>query len=246
MNTEAVRINKALALAGLASRRGAEKLILGGRVRVNGAVVRDLATTVRPGEDRLEVDGRSVAVPADQAREVWALYKPKNCVSTLDDPEGRPTLRDHFPRSAARLFPIGRLDYDAEGLILLTNDGDLAQRIAHPSHGMTKVYLVKVKGEVAPEALQSLSQGPELDGKRRRAIRARVLHVVNDKTWLEVTLREGIQHHIKKAFAAVGHRVLKIKRFQVGGVTLEELQPGQCRRLSGEEVERLLSPGPKG
>ncbi|MDH4247224.1 MAG: rRNA pseudouridine synthase [Deltaproteobacteria bacterium] len=246
MNPSQVRINKALALAGLASRRGAEKLVLGGRVRLNGAVVRDLGITVRLGEDRLEVDGRSVAVQANPAREVWALYKPKNCVSTLDDPEGRPTLRDFFPRSTSRLFPIGRLDYDAEGLILLTNDGDLAQQVAHPSHSMTKVYLVKVKGVVAPEAVGVLAQGPVLDGKQRRGIRARVLHVVNDKTWLEVTLREGIQHHIKKAFAAVDHRVLKIKRFQVGSVTLEELRPGQSRRLSREEVEHLLSAAQKG
>lgn len=246
MTAERIRAHKAIAAAGLASRREAERMIQAGLVRINGEVVREPGASVVPGEDILELDGTTVPLVQAQKRELWALYKPRDCVSTLHDPEGRPTLKDFFPRSAARLFPIGRLDYDAEGLILLTNDGALAHQIAHPSFQVRKTYLVKVKGLVLPEALTRLGRGPVLEGRSRSPVRARVLHTVNDKTWLEVTLTEGIQHHIKKMFAAEGHRVLKIKRFQIGPITLEEMQPGQCRRLSEQDIEALLQPDAKG
>jgi 23S rRNA pseudouridine2605 synthase len=240
MTVERLRLNKAIALAGLASRREADALLRRGVVRLNGRVA-EPGESMLPGTDRLEVSGRAVTVPVAPVPELWALYKPKACVSTLHDPEGRPCLADHLPRSAGRLFPIGRLDYDAEGLILLTNDGDLAHRVAHPSFGVDKVYLVKVKGLVQPEALRRLGHGPQLEGRRRQSVRARVLHTHNDKTWLEVTLREGIQHHIKKMFSAEGHRVLKIKRFQVGPVGLDALTPGRTRKLGRTEIEALLA-----
>ena len=244
MNPEAIRLNKAIALAGLASRREADALIRRGQVRLNGALVRKPGATMVPGVDELEVDGRPVTVPSAVRTELWALYKPKGCVSTLHDPEGRPCLADYLPRGAAgRLFPIGRLDYDAEGLILLTNDGELAQRVAHPSFGVDKVYLVKVKGLVQPAALGRLGRGPQLEGRRRQRVRARVLHTLTDKTWREVTLREGIQHHIKKMFAAEGHRVLKIKRYQVGPVELGDLEPGRTRKLGKAEIDALLGRG---
>lgn len=246
MNTEAIRLNKAIALAGLASRREADALIRRGQVRLNGERVEQPGATMVPGVDELEVDGRPVHVPETVKTELWALYKPKSCVSTLHDPEGRPSLSGLLPRHASgRLFPIGRLDYDAEGLILLTNDGELAQRVGHPSFGVEKVYLVKVKGLVQPATLRRLGRGPELDGQRRQAVKARVLHTPNDKTWLEVTLREGIQHHIKKMFAAEGHRVLKIKRFQVGPVPLGDLEPGQSRKLGRAEIDALLGRAPR-
>jgi 23S rRNA pseudouridine2605 synthase len=245
MSAAAIRLNRAIALAGLASRREADALIRRGEVRLNGVVVSEPGTTMVPGADELEVHGRPVQVPTALAPQLWALYKPKRCVSTLHDPEGRPCLAEHLPRARGRLFPIGRLDYDAEGLILLTNDGELAQRVAHPSFGVEKIYLVKIRGLIAPEALRRLGQGPVLDGRRRQAVRARILHTHNDKTWLEVTLREGIQHHIKKMFAAEGYRVLKIKRYQVGPVELGELQPGQSRKLGKAEIEALLGRGPR-
>jgi len=240
VSTAEIRLNKAIALAGLASRREADALIRRGEVRLNGQVVRELGTTMVPGADDLEVSGQPVAVPTALQAELWALYKPKGCVSTLHDPEGRPSLADLLPRHSGRLFPIGRLDYDAEGLILLTNDGALAHRVAHPSFGVEKIYLVKIKGLIAPEALHRLGQGPRLEGRQRQPVRARILHTHNDKTWLEVTLREGIQHHIKKMFAAEGHRVLKIKRYQVGPVELGDLQPGQLRKLGRPEMDALL------
>ena len=234
---EGIRAHKAIARAGLASLREAEQLIRQGHVRINGKVVRTPGCSVIPGHDKLEVDGVAVnwGTPTP---EVWALYKPRGCVTTLHDPQGRPTVRDFFPRAKSRLFPIGRLDYDAEGLILLTNNGALAQRIAHPSFGVEKTYLVKIKGFLEPEELQHLAAGPLLDGRRRSA-RVRVLHTINDKTWLEVILREGIHHHIKKMFRKIGHRVLKIKRYQIGSVALADMQPGDVRRLSDVELAAL-------
>lgn len=238
MNMRSVRVQKAIARAGLASRREAERLVVEGRVRVNGTPVKELGACLASG-DLLEVDGRPLAWEQPAATELWALYKPKRCVSTLRDPQGRPTVRDYFPKSAGRLYPIGRLDYDAEGLLLLTNDGDLAQRVAHPSFQVPRVYLVKVKGIVGAEALARLARGVRLDG-RLHTSRVRILHVIGDKTWLELTLREGVYHHIKRMFAAVAHPVLKIKRYQIGPVELGEMKPGQCRKLGREEIRRLL------
>lgn len=245
MSPVPIRLNKAIAQAGVASRREADALIRRGEVRLNGIVVQQPGVTMEPGQDALEVAGRPVIVPVGQKPQLWALYKPKRCVSTLHDPEGRACLADYLPRAAGRLFPIGRLDYDAEGLILLTNDGTLAQHVAHPSFGVERVYLVKVKGLVTPQALRRLGQGPLLEGRRRQPVRARILHTHNDKTWLEVRLREGIQHHIKKLFAAEGHRVLKIKRYQVGPVELGELEPGQARKLGEAEIAALMRRAPR-
>jgi 23S rRNA pseudouridine2605 synthase len=233
-----IRIHKAMAQAGVASRREAERLIAEGQVRVNGEAVARPGRPLIPG-DRLEVRGRAVAWEVRAPPELWALYKPKRCVCTLSDPEGRRTVKDYFPRTAQRLFPVGRLDYDAEGLLLLTSDGALAQRVLHPSFGMPRVYLVKVRGIVEQETLRRLAQGVRLEGRVRQPARTRVLHTVNEKTWLEVVLREGIQHHIKKMFDAVGHPVLKIKRYRIGPIELGDLQPGKSRRLGQADMDRL-------
>lgn len=245
MNTGALRprwrLNKAIARAGLSSRREADRLIADGRVRLNGHVVREFGISVDLDADVIEVGGQRVQVPGAAGREVWALYKPKRCIATLHDPQGRSSLADFLPRNAGRLFPVGRLDYDTEGLILLTNDGDLAHCVAHPSFGIDKVYLVKVRGRLRQEILPRLAEGPWLEGRHRQRVSARILHAFDDKTWLEVTLREGIQHHIKKMFAKLGLRVLKIKRYQVGSVALGELQPGESRKLGQGEIDALLN-----
>lgn len=241
VQTREIRINKAIALAGLASRREADRLIREGEVRVNGQVVTQPGRLLHPDRDRLEVSGRAVFWEKTPSRDVWALYKPRRVVSTLKDPQGRASLADWIPRSAGRIFPIGRLDYDSEGLILLTNDGDLAHLVAHPSFAVEKVYLVKVKGLIEPSALRILRQGPVFDGKKHSAMKTRVLHTHHDKTWLEVTLREGANHHIKKAFAGVDHRVLKIKRYRIGPVELGEMKAGELRKLCRSETDRLLS-----
>lgn len=234
-----LRLNRALAEAGLSSRRGAEQLIRSGQVCVNGAVVRSLSTVLSAGVDRLEVNGDRVAVPARTHSEVWALYKPRNCMSTLHDPQGRLTLAALLPFSPKRLFPVGRLDWNAEGLILLTNDGKLAHRILHPSFRVPKVYWVKVRGEVSPRALEAIRRGVWLEAGRRSHAQGFVLHSRNGKTWLELTLREGVQHHLHKIFNAVGHSVLKIKRYQVGPIALEDLRPGESRLLDTDALWRL-------
>jgi pseudouridine synthase len=234
----ATRLHKAIADAGLASRRKAEKLIAEGRVRVNGEIVREMGVRVVPGKDRVEVEG--APLPAKPKREVWALYKPRNCVTTLSDPEDRATIADFFPRTRSRLFPVGRLDYDAEGLILLTNDGEFAQRIGHPSHAVPKTYLVKVNAVVDPVALAHAASEPWIDGVRRRPMSARVLHNVNGKSWCELVLREGLHHEIKKFFEALGHRVVRLKRFQIGSLMLDAMRPGESRRLNPEELAELL------
>ena len=237
---EGVRLQKAIAAAGLASRREAERLIAQGMVRVNGETVQEMGVRVVPGRDRVEVEGRTLPARAPR-REVWALYKPRNCVTTLSDPEGRRTIVEFFPRTPARLFPVGRLDYDAEGLILLTNDGEFANRVAHPSHDVGKTYLVKVKGLPTTGELAEWSRGPVLDGQRLRPVQARVLHHVNDKTWCELVLHQGIHHQIKRMFEALGYWVLKIKRYSIGSVALEDMRPGQVRRLTDEEQASLLA-----
>ena len=234
-----VRLQKYIADAGIASRRRAEKMIAEGRVSVNGTVVIEMGIKIDPGSDHVRVDGRRVG--AQKAKKVvYALYKPKSCMTTLDDPQGRDTIVTYFPRTSARLFPVGRLDYDAEGLILLTNDGDLAQSIAHPTKHVWKEYFVKIKGKISTTKLNELKTGPVIDRKKRQPTKIKLLHHVNDKTWLSVSLQEGLKHHIKKMFGQIGHPVIKIKRFGIGNVDLKEMKPGEVRKLSDEEVFDLL------
>jgi len=236
-----IRVHKAMARAGVASRRAAERLMAQGQVEINGSVVREPGACLLPG-DRLAVSGAPVAWDAPAAAEVWALYKPKRCVSTLRDPQGRKTVQDYLPRSAGRLFPIGRLDYDDEGLLLLTNDGELARRVERPSFKAPRVYLVKIKGSVTPDTAEDLARslGPPLRG---RGVRVRTLHRVGEKSWLEIKLPQGTRRPLKRLLAAAGHPVLKLKRYQIGPVELGDLNPGQSRRLAKSDIARLLASG---
>lgn len=234
-----VRLQKFIADAGIASRRKAESLIMEGRVVVNGSVVTELGTKIQPESDHVRVDGKLLQTKQTR-RVVYALYKPKSCMTTLDDPKGRDTIVSYFPRTSIRLFPVGRLDYDAEGLILLTNDGDLAQSIAHPARHIWKEYLVKVKGKIGNEQINQLKPGPLIDGQKRQPVKIKLLHYVNDKSWLSVSLQEGLKHHLKKMFSQIGFPVMKIKRFSIGNVQLKEMKPGEVRKLSDEEVFDLI------
>ena len=234
-----IRLQKYISNTGLASRRKAEQLIGEGRVEVNGSVVIQLGTKVDPEHDHVKVDGKHIHIKK-QNTVVYALYKPKACVSTLSDPQGRKTLTDFFPKTSARLFPIGRLDYDAEGLILLTNDGDLAQSITHPSKHIWKEYFVKIKGHISQGEINKLQKGPIIDGKKRQPVKIKRLHQVNDKTWLSVFLQEGTKHHLKKMFKTSGYPVQKIKRYSIGNVELLDMKPGEIRKLSDSEVFDLL------
>ena len=238
---EQIRIQKVIAQAGIASRRAAEKLILSGAVMLNGEIVKEMGQKMIPGKDHLSVEGRRVKISQHQKTQVYALYKPKNCITTLNDPEGRTKISDFFPWTSARLFPVGRLDYDAEGLILLTNDGDLAQQLMHPSHKVWKGYFVKVRGLVKNETLAALRQGPVIEKRKHQPVRIKILHTVNDKTWLEIFLKEGTNRQIKKMLLNLGYPVQKIKRFQVGPISLGDLQSGECRALNQEEIKQIIN-----
>ena len=236
-----VRIQKVIAQAGITSRRSAEGLIEAGRVTLNGETVSTLGTQMTPGVDVLEVDGERVRMPQPKDQVVYALYKPKNCITSLHDPQGRTTIREFFPKTNRRLFPVGRLDYDAEGLIFVTNDGELANQLMHPKFKVWKSYFVKVRGKVEDARLAPLRRGITLERRQHQPVKVKVLHFVNDKTWLEVSLREGTNQQIKKMLLRVGYRVLKIKRFRIGRLTLGEMSPGESRRLSQDERDALLT-----
>ncbi|MCP4298365.1 MAG: rRNA pseudouridine synthase [Proteobacteria bacterium] len=237
-----IRLQKAIAHAGITSRRKAEDLIRQGLVKVNGHVITELGTQVDPATDNVKVSNKVINLSVISPI-IYALYKPKSCVCTLDDPQGRSTIVEFFPKTRVRLFPVGRLDYDAEGLVLLTNDGDLAHKLMHPSKHIWKTYLVKLKGKIKLAELNRLKKGPLIEGEKKQPIKAKFLHFINDKSWVEVSLQEGIKHHIKKMFAEIRFPVLKIKRISIGSVTLEELTPGKCRQLTPEEIKTLLSLG---
>ncbi|OGG96761.1 MAG: pseudouridine synthase [Candidatus Lambdaproteobacteria bacterium RIFOXYD2_FULL_50_16] len=236
------RLQKVIAQAGLASRRHAEDLITNGMVTVNGYLVTELGTKVDPERDHIEVEGKRLT-KSRAARKVYAIYKPKSCMTTLSDPQGRPTIVDYFPKIKERLFPVGRLDWDAEGLILVTNDGDFANRLMHPAAHIWKEYLVKVKGNIPPGLLKKMEPGPVVEGKTRMPCKLRLLHHKGDKSWLVVELQEGIKNQIKLMFREVGFPVLKIKRYRIGSVELLDMRPGQCRRLSEGDLHDLLELG---
>ena len=236
---EPIRIQKVIAQAGIASRRAAEKLILSGVVMLNGKIVKEMGQRMIIGKDHLSVEGHRVKLSQQKKTQVYALYKPKNCITTLNDPQGRVTINDFFPQTSARLFPVGRLDYDAEGLILLTNDGDLAHQLMHPRHKVSKGYFVKVRGIVENKVLSEMRSGPFIDDRKHQSVRVKILHTVNDKTWLELFLSEGTNRQIKKMFHKIGYPVQKIKRFQIGPIMLGDLKSGESRALSNKEIQKI-------
>jgi 23S rRNA pseudouridine2605 synthase len=226
-----VRLAKFLAHAGVASRRAAERLIADGRVSVHGEVVTNPATGV-DDTSGVAVDGQAVA---PEPREVHALNKPAGVVSTARDTHGRPTVVDMI-RSHRRLYPVGRLDADSTGLILLTNDGELADLLTHPRYGVEKVYRARVQpGRVSPRALAALREGVELDDGRTAP--ARVRQVAPGV--LEIALREGRKRQVRRMCEAVGHRVVELERVAFGPLGLRGLERGKSRRLKDAEVERL-------
>jgi pseudouridine synthase len=224
-----VRLNAYLARAGVASRRRADELIKAGRVTVNGEPGQ-LNTFVSRG-DRVEVDGEAVVA---QRLAYVLLHKPAGTVTTARDPEGRPTVVD-LVDLPERLVPVGRLDADTTGALLLTNDGPLAHRLAHPRYGVEKVYEVEVEANPGGGALRLLREGVELDDGRTAHAKARLL----GRTTIELTLHEGRKHQVKRMCAAVGHPVRRLHRSRYAGLTLEGLEPGQWRELEPSEVSRL-------
>ncbi|MBF0278028.1 MAG: rRNA pseudouridine synthase [SAR324 cluster bacterium] len=239
-----IRIQKVIANAGIASRRAAEKLISAGLVEVNGKRA-SLGQRMLVGVDELKVEGQRVRLNAAKKSVVYALYKPKNCITTLNDPQGRPTVKDFFPETKQSLFPVGRLDYDAEGLLLVTNDGEFAQQIIHPKYKLWKTYFVKIKGLISPPELEKLKKGPRFGGRLHLPVKVKIIHSIHDKTWLEVSLQEGKNQQIKKMFRKLGYFVLKIKRYSIDCITLDNLEPGMYRMLSSQEISNLLNASAK-
>lgn len=230
------RLQKFLSRAGVASRRAAEEYIQAGRVTVNGQVVTAMGVKVDPDRDVVKVDGRRVKVTA--APVTVMLHKPSGYVSTTRDPQGRRVVTELLGKVPGRLYPVGRLDYDATGLLLLTNDGELAYRLTHPSYLVLRTYRVTVAGEVSKETLRQLAAGVDLDG-RTIYPEVYVSKREPEKTVLEVTVHEGRYHLVKRLMDQAGHPVLKLKRIAFGPLKLERLPRGTFRELTGREVLAL-------
>jgi len=234
------RLQKIIAAAGICSRRAAEELILAGKVQVNDRVVRQLGTRADTGRDEIRIDGRLITTEVE--RVYLMLNKPAGYVTTLKDPEGRPVVTDLVRDVGQRVYPVGRLDYDSEGLLILTNDGAFAERVQHPRYEIPRTYLAKVRGRVTRKELQSLLKGIELedgpftvDGIQEEKF--------NEKSqWLRVTISEGRNRIIRRAMEALGHPVARLIRVSLGSLELGSLKPGEHRQLRRKEVEGLLRP----
>ncbi len=234
---ESLRLQKAIAQAGLASRRAAGGLIRQGRVQVNDQLVTTPGHCIDPRKDVVKVDGKPIGVK--EKKVCILLYKPRLCITSARDPQGRKTVFHYVQRRDVRLFPVGRLDYDAEGLLLLTNDGELANRLQHPRYGVSKTYEVKVEGHPSPQALMQLQKGVALEEGTTAPVNVTVLRELPGAVWLRMVLHQGWNRQIKRMGEAVGHPVLRIKRVKYGPLTLGRLSPGEHRELSDREVGLL-------
>ena len=232
-----IRLQKILAAAGLGSRRHCEELIGEGRVEVDGEVVRRFGARVDPARQIIRVDGRRI--PARQDLVYLALNKPAGVLSTMSDPRGRPTVADFVGDRSERLFHVGRLDYDTEGLLLLTNDGELAHRLSHPRYGILKTYLAEVPGPVPRDLGRRLAAGVMLDDGMVCVDRFRVVEQAGSRALLEITLHEGRKHVVRRMLEEVGHPVRRLVRTSVGPVRLGSLRPGTVRALSTAEIGEL-------
>jgi len=240
------RLARFLAHAGVASRRHAEEMIAAGRVQVNGVVVSTQGARIDPGRDAVSVDGKVVGAPTKHV--YILLHKPIGYVSTARDPQGRPTVLDLLPEELRRLriYPVGRLDIDTSGLLLLTNDGNFALRLSHPRYATEKRYHVLVQGCPDEDALEALNRGVDImedDGRVHRTApaQARLLSRAGAGCWLELTLHEGRKRQVRRMLAAVEHRVLQLRRVSIGPITLGDVAAGKWRYLSGEELAMLRS-----
>ncbi len=234
----AERLHVVLARAGVASRRKAEELIRKGHVTVNGKVVDNPATSVVWGQDVIRVDKR--LIHRLDPKVTILLNKPRQVLTTSHDPRGRPTTGELIKKCVkTRLFPVGRLDYHTEGLLLLTSDGELAHHLQHPRYGVPKTYQAKVKGLPTEDTLAHLRSGVMLDGQKTATARVKKMGTTGKNSWLEITIKEGRNRQVRRMCAAVGHPVMKLKRIGYGPIRLGDLKPGMCRRLKPSEMEQL-------
>lgn len=236
------RLQKVMAQAGIASRRKSEELISTGHVKVNGQVMKELGYKVAP-KDKIEVDGVPMQQPEKHV--YYLLYKPRGVVSTVSDEKGRKTVVDILTDVPERVYPVGRLDYDTTGALIMTNDGALMQQLTHPKYEVDKVYTAKVEGTPTNDQLQTLRHGIMLEGKKTKPAKTKVLatNTKNGKTTslVQITIHEGRNHQVKKMFKAIGHEVVGLRREKYGFLDLTGLQPGEYRDLRFEEVEALQS-----
>jgi pseudouridine synthase len=237
------RLQKILSQAGVASRRLSEELIAQGRVQVNGVTVTELGTKADPDADEIKVDGRRIQ--AQKRKRYILLHKPRGYITTRSDPQGRPTVLDLLRGVREYIYPVGRLDYDSEGLILLTNDGELAARLTHPRHEVDKVYEARVRGIPDQHVLERLAKGVTIDDRRTAPAKVRLIDPPNkrpsenEQTRIELAIHEGRQRQVRKMFDAVGHPVVRLKRVRIGPIEDPDMPPGHWRDLTPQEVARL-------
>lgn len=236
------RLQKLIAAAGLASRRHAEEMIAAGEVTINGQVVTTLGTKADPSRDHIKVRGRLINPLLEARTNIYVLLnKPRGYLSSVADPEGRPLVTELIPNTLGRLHPVGRLDFNTEGLLLLTNDGEFTNFITAARNNVAKVYEVKVKGVPGDDAVERLRRGIRLeDGERTAPAEIKKIDESDTNSWFEVVLHEGRNQQIRRMFDAVGHSVLKLRRVRIGTLADERLAPKQWRLLAPEEVKRLM------
>jgi 23S rRNA pseudouridine2605 synthase/16S rRNA pseudouridine516 synthase len=234
-----IRLQKVMAAAGVASRRASEELIAAGRVRVNGQVVREPGRRIDPAVDKLAVD--NIAIQLDQSKRYVMLNKPVGIVSSLADENGRPDLREFTDQYEERLFNVGRLDAETSGLLILTNDGDLAHVLAHPSFGVMKTYIAKVRGAMTPQTVQRLTTGLDLEDGPIAADKARLLETSSGFSLIEITLHSGRNRIVRRMLKEVGHPVVDLVRRSFGPLHLGNLRVGATRELTGTELGQILT-----
>lgn len=232
------RLQKIIAHAGIASRRMAEKMISEGRISVNGKIVTELGTKVDIRKDEIRVDGKLIS--AEVSRVYLMLNKPKGYLTTLKDTRERPIITDLLEGVPERVFPVGRLDYDSEGLLIMTNDGDFAHRVQHPKFEITKTYLVKIKGRIPKEETSMIKNGAKLDDGEFKPVHVTVKKINPKSSWLELIIHEGRNRIIRRYFDSLGHPVTRLIRVAIGDIHLGDLRQGDFRYLQKKEVERLL------
>ena len=235
--TDGVRLQKVLAQAGVASRRASEELIAAGRVEINGKVVTEQGMRVDPERDTIRVDGSRI--PPPRRHLYLVLNKPRGVVSTMDDPHGRPTLEQYVPRHQ-RLFHVGRLDTDTEGLLFLTNDGDFANKLAHPSHEVPKTYLVEVEGLLDNKTLRRVEKGLTLEDGPIKPDKVKLVTRAESRSMVQITLHSGRNRIVRRMFDSVGHPVRRLSRISIGPVRLGQLAAGETRELTRDELGALL------
>jgi 23S rRNA pseudouridine2605 synthase len=232
-----VRLQKFLADAGVASRRASEQVIAAGRVTVNGKVIKELGSKVDPDTDHVAVDGR----PLKSKRKLYlAVHKPKGCICSRNDPEGRPSVDDLLPKEWNNLYSVGRLDYQSEGLIFYTNDGDFSLKLTHPRYGVRKKYRATVAGMVTPDMAAQMEKGMFHEGENLKAEQVRILKAAHGHSLVEMTLREGKNREVRRLFESLGLTVEKLQRTQIGPIKLGELPKGKWRTLTATEIKSLI------